>query len=276
VRVAGDPAAVAARLNRSATVLYAEPNYIMRATDAQIPNDPRFGELYGLDNTGQSGGTPDADIDAPEGWGTAASLIGFPPADGGVKVGVVDTGIMASHEDLAGKVVDCAGVRSFGIILGLFANPTIDPGKCVDDNGHGTHVAGTIAARANNGKGITGVAFNSRLAICKALDSSGAGPVAGIANCITYLSQVGAKVISMSFGAPSTPLRARARTRCWSPRPATTTTRRRATRPPTRRSSRSPRPTATTRAPRSRTSTATWRSPRRASTSCRRGSTADT
>jgi thermitase len=203
VRVAGDPAAVAARLNRSATVLYAEPNYIMRATDAQIPNDPRFGELYGLDNTGQSGGTPDADIDAPEGWGTAASLIGFPPADGGVKVGVVDTGIMASHEDLAGKVVDCAGVRSFGIILGLFANPTIDPGKCVDDNGHGTHVAGTIAARANNGKGITGVAFNSRLAICKALDSSGAGPVAGIANCITYLSQVGAKVISMSFGAPS-------------------------------------------------------------------------
>jgi thermitase len=201
VRVAGDPAAVAARLNRSATVLYAEPNYIMRATDAQVPDDPRFGELYGLDNTGQSGGTPDADIDAPEGWGTAPDLIGFPPADGGVKVGIVDTGIMANHEDLAGKVVDCAGVRSFGILFGLFADPTIDPGKCVDDNGHGTHVAGTIAARANNATGITGVAFNSRLAICKALDSSGAGPVAGIANCITYLDQVGAKVISMSFGA---------------------------------------------------------------------------
>jgi thermitase len=203
VRVAGDPAAVAARLNRSATVLYAEPNYIMHATATQIPDDPRFGELYGLDNTGQSGGTPDADIDAPEGWRTAPALIGFPPADGGVKVGIVDTGIMANHEDLAGKVVDCAGVRSFGIIFGLFANPTIDPGKCVDDNGHGTHVAGTIAARANNAKGIAGVAFGSRLAICKGLDSSGAGPVAGIANCITYLSQVGAKVISMSFGAPT-------------------------------------------------------------------------
>jgi thermitase len=91
-------------------------------------------------------------------------------------------------------------VRSFGIILGLFANPTIDPGRCVDDNGHGTHVAGTIAARANNGRGVTGVAFNSPLAVCKALDASGGGPTAGIANCITYLSQVGAKVISMSLG----------------------------------------------------------------------------
>ena len=127
-------------------------------------------------------------------------LAGFPTADSGVKVGIVDTGIMAGHEDLAGKVVNCAGVRSFGLILGLFANTTIDPGKCVDDNGHGTHVAGTLAARANNGRGIAGVAFNSPLAICKALDSSGAGPTAAIANCITYLGQVGAKVISMSLG----------------------------------------------------------------------------
>jgi thermitase len=203
VRVAGDPAAAAARLNRSDSVLYAEPNYIMHATTAQIPNDPRFGELYGLDNTGQSGGRPNADIDAPEGWGAAPALIGFPPADSGVKVGIVDTGIMANHEDLSGKVVDCAGVRSFGIFLGLLSNPTIDPGRCVDDNGHGTHVAGTIAARANNGKGIAGVAFNSRLAICKGLDSNGAGPVAGVANCLTYLTQVGAKVISMSLGASS-------------------------------------------------------------------------
>jgi len=107
---------------------------------------------------------------------------------------------MAGHEDLAGKVVDCAGVRSFGIILGLFANYTIDPGKCVDNNGHGTHVAGTLAARANNGRGIAGVAFNSPLAVCKALDASGAGPTTAIANCISYLSQVGAKVISMSLG----------------------------------------------------------------------------
>jgi len=200
VRVTGDPAAVAARLNRSASVLYAEPNHIARASAAQVPNDPRFGELHGLDNTGQGAGKPDADIDAPEGWGDTPGLIGFAQSDDGVKVGIVDTGVAAGHEDLAGKVADCAGVRSFGIILGLFANPAIDPNRCADDNGHGTHVAGTVAARANNARGVAGVAFNSRLSVCKALDARGAGGVAGIANCLDYLSRAGARVISMSLG----------------------------------------------------------------------------
>jgi len=66
--------------------------------------------------------------------------------------------------------------------------------------GHGSHVAGTAAARANNGRGIAGVAFNSPLAICKALDRTSAGAIAGIANCIAYLTGAGAKVISLSLG----------------------------------------------------------------------------
>ena len=78
VSVSGDPAAVAARLNRSSLVQYAEPNLILKV-DA-VPNDPRFGELYGMDR-----------IDAPEGW-DAAGLGAF-PASGGVKIGIVDTGI---------------------------------------------------------------------------------------------------------------------------------------------------------------------------------------
>ena len=201
VRVTGDPAEVAAALNRSPDVLYAEPNYIYRAT--VVPNDPRFGEQYGLDNTGQNGGTANADIDAPEGWGTTALGAGaFPAALDGAKIGIVDTGIQASHEDLAGKVANCAGVKSFGTLLGLFADPTVVTDKCVDDNGHGTHVAGIAAANTNNGVGVAGVAFNSPLAVCKALDSGGSGATAAIANCITYLSQVGAKVISMSLGGP--------------------------------------------------------------------------
>ena len=69
VRVRGDAAAVATRLNRSTLVEYAEPNLIVRA--GWFPNDPRFGELYGLHNTGQGGGRADADIDAPEGWKAA-------------------------------------------------------------------------------------------------------------------------------------------------------------------------------------------------------------
>jgi thermitase len=203
VRVAGDPVKAAARLNRSRGVLYAEPNHIAHAT--AIPGDPRFGELYGLHNTGQSGGSADADLDAPEGW-DAAGLGAFPPPLDGVKIGLVDTGVTASHEDLAGKVVDCAGVKSFGLdLLGLltvplFADPTLVSGRCADDNGHGTHVAGTAAAWANNGRGVAGVAFDSPLAVCKALDRKGSGAVAGIANCIGYLAASGAKVISLSLG----------------------------------------------------------------------------
>jgi len=200
VRVAGDPAAVAARLNRSSSVLYAEPDYIYRATG--IPNDPRFGELYGLNNTGQSGGLADADIDAPEGWNRAFGTNVFPTALNGVKIGIVDTGVQANHPDLSGKVVNCGGVRSFGL-LGLFADPTIVNGKCADDNGHGTHVTGTAAAYANNGAGVAGVAFNSPVAVCKALDRNGAGPISGVANCIAFLVSSGARVISMSLSGPA-------------------------------------------------------------------------
>jgi thermitase len=89
VRVSADPAVVAERLKRSALVDYAEPNFILKST--ATPNDPLFPELYGMNNTGQTGGRADADIDAPEGWG-AAGLGGF-PATGGVKIGIVDTGI---------------------------------------------------------------------------------------------------------------------------------------------------------------------------------------
>lgn len=92
-------------------------------------------------------------------------------------------------------------MKSFGILGGLFgADPTIVAGKCVDDNDHGTQVAGTVAALAHNGKGVAGVAFNSRLSICKALSSSGSGPISGVANCIRWAAQQGVNVISMSLG----------------------------------------------------------------------------
>lgn len=193
VRVTGDPAATAAALNRSSLVQYAEVNRILTAT--ATPNDPRFGELYGLNNTGQTGGTADADIDAPEGW-DAAGLGAF-PSTGGAKVGIVDTGILSTHEDLVGKLADCA--KSMGPIP--LVSGTIQEGTCADDNGHGTHVSGTITANANNGKGITGVAFNSPLAMCKALGGPlGQGSTADVANCITWAHDKGAKVLSMSLG----------------------------------------------------------------------------
>jgi thermitase len=186
VRVTGAADAAAAALNRSGAVQYAEPDYLMHAL--ATPNDPLFGQLYGL-----------AEMQASAGW-DAAGLASFPSGNG-VKVGIVDTGIDANHEDLVGQTADCAGVKSFGILGGLFgADPTIVVGNCVDDNDHGTHVAGTVAAIANNGKGVAGVAFNSRLSICKALSSSGSGAISGVANCIRWAAQQGDKVISMSLG----------------------------------------------------------------------------
>jgi thermitase len=193
VKTTGSASALVSKLNASGLVEYAELDKTMKIT--ATPNDPRYTELYGLNNTGQTGGTSDADIDAPEAW-DAAGLGAF-PATGGVKVGIVDTGIRATHQDLSGKVANCAQAYSSIPILA----PTLREGSCTDDNGHGSHVAGTIAAKANNGVGVTGVAFNSPLAICKALGGPlGSGSTTGVANCITYLADKGAKVISMSLG----------------------------------------------------------------------------
>ena len=191
LRVRGNELDAVALLKRLPGVEYAEPDLILHAL--AVPNDTRFGELYGLNNAN------DHDMDAPEGW-DAAGLGAF-PATGGVKVGIVDTGIDATHEDLVGRRVDCGGVTKFPT-LGVFGgNAAITDGsKCTDDNDHGSHVAGTIAAIANNGKGVAGVAFNSSLSICKALDSGGSGSTTGVANCITYLKNKGVKVISMSLG----------------------------------------------------------------------------
>jgi thermitase len=187
VKTTGDPAAVAAALNATPGVEYAEVDKPMQLL--ATPNDPRFPELYGLNNTGQTGGTPDADIDAPEGWDLAG--MGAFPSTGGVKVGIVDTGITQTHEDLTGKTVDC-GQSTGGLVMS---------GACLDDNGHGTHVAGTITGNANNGRGVTGVAFNSPLSICKALSGPlGQGTTSDVASCITWVTDRGAKVISMSLG----------------------------------------------------------------------------
>jgi thermitase len=182
VSVSADPAAVAARLNRSSLVQYAEPNLILKV-DA-VPNDPRFGELYGMDK-----------IDAPEGW-DAAGLGAF-PATGGVKIGIVDTGIDQTHPDLSGQTVACA--KSQGLLP--IMSGSIQVGSCADDNDHGSHVAGTIAAKANNGIGVAGVVFNADLVICKALGGPlGTGSTADVANCINWVASQGARVISMSLG----------------------------------------------------------------------------
>ncbi|HET6573806.1 MAG TPA: hypothetical protein VFG68_09410, partial [Fimbriiglobus sp.] len=74
-------------------VRFAEPDFTVGVSDIIPPDDPSFGSLWGLNNTGQSGGKPDADIDALEGWGTATGT-------GATVVGVIDTGVDYRHKDL--------------------------------------------------------------------------------------------------------------------------------------------------------------------------------
>lgn len=176
--VSGDPTTVARRLASSDQVVFAEPNRRVRVT--RSPNDRLYRQLGGL-----------AEIHATAGW--SALGLGAFPASGGATVGVIDTGIDAGHEDLAGKVEACAGA----------VNGRIKTGACVDDNDHGTHVAGTIAATADNRVGVLGVAFNSPLIVCKALNADGSGKLADVASCIAWAHEQGAKVISMSLGGPA-------------------------------------------------------------------------
>ena len=180
VAVAGDPVGAAARLARRAGVAWAEPDYKLFAFDA--PDDPLLPELGGLGL-----------IHAQAAWDTLGLSESY-PADGGTPVAIVDSGLDRSHEDLIGKVGVC----------GSASNGQVNEGACDDDEGHGTHVAGTIAAVAANGVGIAGVAFDSPLIICKALGADGSGDTSDVAACITWAHAQGARVISLSLGGPAT------------------------------------------------------------------------
>ena len=172
-----------AQLRSDPRVRYAEPNFVVSAD--VTPNDPFFSRLWGLNNNGfpVSGrwGTPDADIDAPEAWGVTTG-------SDAVTVAVIDTGIDYSHPDLSSQMwinpgENCPGCRTDGIDNDGngyvddwrgwdFANGDNDP---MDDNGHGTHVAGTIGAAGNNGIGVTGVNWHVRLMPLKFLSGAGTG-----------------------------------------------------------------------------------------------------
>jgi len=146
-----------ARLNRDPRVLYAEPNWRIQLLNT--PNDPRYPECWGLNNTGQTGGTTGADIDAPEAWD-----ISIGSRD--VVVAVLDTGVDYTHPDLAdnmwtnsdeigGNGVDDDGNGYIDDVRGWdFEHQVNDP---MDDYGHGTHCAGTIGASGNNTLGVAGV-----------------------------------------------------------------------------------------------------------------------
>jgi subtilisin family serine protease len=165
---------------------YVEPDYLQEAF--ALPSDPSFTNQWSLQNTGQPSpsssepnGTPGADIHAVEAWDISASVQS-------IIIAVVDTGVRYTHEDLAGNM-DIHGINAI-------AN-TSDP---MDDNGHGTHVAGIIAAMGNNGLGISGIAWSARIMACKFLNASGTGATSDAITCIDYARAHGASIINASWG----------------------------------------------------------------------------
>jgi subtilisin family serine protease len=188
-----------ARLEQTPGIQYAEPNYILHA--ASTPDDPFFPIQWALQNTGQSGGTAGVDIDATDAWDITE---GAP-----VVVAVVDTGVDMQHPDLAaniwtnpdeipGNLIDDDGNGLVDDVHGYdFVNHDDDPN---DDDGHGTHVAGTIAAIADNGMGVAGVAPHARVMPVKFLDASGLGTTADAIEAIDYATAMGARVINASWG----------------------------------------------------------------------------
>ncbi|UCD36338.1 MAG: S8 family serine peptidase, partial [Nitrospiraceae bacterium] len=181
-------------------VEYAEPNYILHA--AATPNDGSFTELWGLNNTGQTGGRPDADIDAPEAWEKTSG-------SDSVIIAVVDSGVAFDHPDLADNMwVNTGEVPGNGMdddgngyIDDIYGWDFIDNDGFPEDlHGHGSHVAGTIAAQGNNGSGITGVLWNAQIMALRFLGITGLGTTADAISAILYAVENGAQAINCSWG----------------------------------------------------------------------------
>ena len=171
-------------LGRNPAVEYAEPDQIVTPAAA----DPYLDRQYALNNTGQSftnttgtlavgAGTADADVDAVEAWGVTKGH--------GIRVAVLDSGVATDHPDINPNVA----------LRANFSNARTNE----DKYGHGTHVAGIIAAVADNGIGVAGVCPGCTILAGKVLNDSGGGSSSGLANGINWSVSNGAKVINMSL-----------------------------------------------------------------------------
>ncbi|WP_017716773.1 S8 family serine peptidase, partial [Kamptonema formosum] len=169
---------------------------------ATSPNDPGYPQLWGLNNTGQSGGTPDADIDAPEAWD-------IQKGNPNLVIGVIDTGVDYNHPDLVGNIWQNPGEIA-GNGIDDDKNGYIDDTRGwdfayndnnpMDGQGHGTHVSGTIAGKGNNGVGVTGVAWNAKIMPIKFLDDTGSGLISNAILAINYATAQGVKLTNNSWG----------------------------------------------------------------------------
>lgn len=168
-----------------AGVDYAQPNWISRIDAAaptgkgKTPNDPRYAEQWGWPR-----------IDAPAAWGKTTGSHSIVVTD-------IDTGMDYNHEDLAANAwhntAECKGRKGVdddknGYVDDCYGIDPIDGDTDpIDDNGHGTHTAGTIGAVGNNKTGVTGMNWNVQVMPCKSHNAAGQGSAASIIECFAYV-----------------------------------------------------------------------------------------
>jgi len=200
---------IIAAYNKDPDVEYAELNYIVSTN--LTPNDPLYPLQWPLNNIGQdypitrdqnSSGTPDCDVNAPEAWDGHTSS----PQ---VIVAVVDTGVDYTHRDLQGNIwvneVELNGTEGLdddenGYIDDIYGYDFInDDNDPIDDNAHGTHCAGIIAARGDNGLDITGVCWSAKIMALKFLNPLGYGNIEDAITALYYAVENGADVTSNSW-----------------------------------------------------------------------------
>jgi subtilisin family serine protease len=173
----GDRARAVSELRADPDVIWAEPDRLRTAAA-----DPLAGLEWALDNSGQSvwgrRGTLDADIDAPEAWAISRGT--------GATVAVVDSGVDLAHPDLVDRLLP--GYDWVG-----------DDSVPQDGNGHGTHVAGTIAA-SENGLGAVGVAPEASVIPLRVLNANGAGWGSDVAAAFDWAGDRGVRIVNASLG----------------------------------------------------------------------------
>src|SRR3954454_10310231 len=183
------------RLHDVREVRYAEPDYYLHGSTE--PNDPDYVEQYALAATGPGS------VGAPAAWNARTSC---------AKVAVLDTGTQYDHPDLSGRVWHNSHEKNGngkdddknGYVDDYYGVDLVaGKGSGVDDEGHGTHVSGIIAAHVNNGTGISGLCWSGSVVPVKFMNSRGKGSSSDAAAGLDYAVKAGAKVVNGSFGSSS-------------------------------------------------------------------------
>lgn len=187
------------KLNSIGAIEWAQPDFVYHTT--AVPNDPAYDRQWGVKNTSQTlvkthtlqslyatgnPGTTNRDMQLETAWNKITDC-------SNVVIAVIDTGINLQHLDLVDNLWD-DGMGNHGYD---FVNLDNDPS---DDQGHGTHVAGTIGASGNNAIGTVGVCWKSKLMGVKVLDEDGSGTTSDIILGINFAVEKGADIINMSLG----------------------------------------------------------------------------